>query len=178
MLKSARSATRYNWRYILTALVAGLLTYGNLYLKIQVPQNPIIFIGIKVAIVSIVTSAILVFYRSFLADLAIMKEPKEFHEVALYYKSPFNWLFSVDVVTFISLGSDLYIAVGRDGLLAQSISNGCFAAAIICLFTFMVSLHGIVFKELRFWKGIGTRKEQAPSEEAEANSSKDQARHS
>lgn len=170
---------RCNWRYILrTALVAGLLTYGNLYLKIQVPQNPIIFIGIKVAIVSIVTSAILVFYRSFLADLAIMKEPKEFQEVALYYESPFNWLFSVDVVTFISLGSDLYIVVGRGGLLAQSISNGCFAAAIILLFTFMVSLHGIVFKELRFWKGFDANEKETPSGEVEADSSKEKPKHS
>lgn len=180
MLKSAILEMRFNWKYILgAALLAGSLAYANWCIGIQVAIGTTgVFIGIKIAVASIMASAIFLFHMRFWEDLAIMKELEEFKKVALYYESSFNWLFSVGMLIFVSVSCDLYIVFGRDHLLAQAISNGCFVAAIVFLFIFMVSLYGTVFKELRDWKGAGTRKAQAPSKEAEADPSKKQARHS
>lgn len=178
MLKSAIVEMWFNWKYIVgTALLAGLLTCGNWWTGIQVAiETTWVFIGIKVAVASIVTSGIFFFYVRFWEDLAVMKKSEEFGKVAQSYESSFNWLFSVDVLMFVSLSCDLYIVFWKDVLLVQSISNGCFVAATICLFIFMLSLYGTVFRQLRTFKGIGTRTAQAPTEEAGADSSNEQAR--
>lgn len=180
MLKSAIREMRFNWIYIVsTAVVAGLLACANWWLNIQVAiETTRVFIGTKVAVASLVTSGILFFLTRFWEDLTVMKKSEEFGKVARYYEGSFNWLFSVDVLILVSASGDFYIVFRRDVLLAQSISNGFFVAAIIFLFIFMVSLYGTVFGELRPWKGIGTHKSQASSEDAEAANSKEQTKRS
>jgi len=96
-MRSILAAFKLTWFYIISVTILSLLISFGIFklglLEIVISDTDFkVLFGIKVGIVSIITSAILFFYRLFWDDLNLMKQG-EYPELVIYYKGSFVTLF-------------------------------------------------------------------------------------
>jgi len=160
------AAISFTWWQLLTAItVAAVLSLGACRLQVVLSTDQVaILFGIKVAVIAVVISAILFFYRLLWDDIARMK-PAEFPRLVSYYRSSFIMLFIVNILIIISTILDGYVVYFKPAASIQYVSHGNFLSAILFLLAFVLYFFVKVFSELQTVRRAASGKTSAKNDD-------------
>lgn len=146
---------RFHASLLLTAAVALFLAADILDVRLSLSTTGLL-LGFKAGLVGLITSAILLFYKSFWDDVVASERLRHYPALVRSYLDFFRFLFPTNFLVFGSIGADFYLlAVDSRDTYAMSISLGAFGAALLGLLLFTAQFAYRVFNEMYVLERVG-----------------------